>query len=777
MNQLTLSRSIRTKLVLAFLALSIVPLAVATLISASNARGTLEDTLGLARSFVADQAANWLDRIVYERTLEVNALGDDAELAMAALGMADSAAVRAVLGTAARRSGIAMGAVLYDAQGNLVAASDDALERNEPARVSGEAWFRAALQTETGAWVGPVERTRDGLLRVRVADAVRARNGQVLGAVALDIDWDDAKRRLLGYIERHFQDRGIEGVHVVVVDPDGRIVGSTDPAEVFTASIAGTQAHAGLNARTTGSSVEPILALGPSLVSYGIFDHAGATDGTYRGFMGGQAGIAIIQPVGSAFASAVSLRNLLLLVSLIAALLVAVSSWFFGDRLARPIVAASEAAERLALGDAEEDVQVLNTGDEIGRLTESLAAVNAYIRSLTGAARRIGEGDLDIRLEVKSERDQLSRSFLTVASVVNDLKLELSRLAEAAREGRLAERGDAGRFRGGYAELVRGTNEMLDAVLLPIQESNTVLEQVAAGDFTRRVEGVYRGDHARIKDNLNRTIDSLRGALQRIRTTSTTIAASSSQIRSTSQSMAGAAEETTRQVQSVSAASQQAGSNVQTVSVAAEEMTGSIREISRQLQEALAVSREAAVQAESTVRQMDELGASSEEIGEVVKVITSIAQQTNLLALNATIEAARAGEAGKGFAVVANEVKQLASQTARATEEIAQKIETVQSSTGGVVKGIRSIAAVITRINDISTTVASAMEEQAAATHEIARNVQEAARGTEEVSRSITSVSYAATETAGGAAQSLSASEQLAGVAQELESLVGAFRV
>ena len=206
-------------------------------------------------------------------------------------------------------------------------------------------------------------------------------------------------------------------------------------------------------------------------------------------------------------------------------------------------------------------------------------------------------------------------------------------------------------------------------------------------------------------------------------------------------------------------------------------MTASIREIAQNATEAASVATGAvgvASQAQDTVAS---LGESSAEIGQVIKVITSIAQQTNLLALNATIEAARAGDAGKGFAVVANEVKELAKETAKATEDIGRKIEAIQGDTSGAVSAISEISEVIGRINDIQTTIASAVEEQTATTNEIARSVTEAAGGANGIADDISQVASAADDTRQGAQNTLQSATELSTMAAELKAQVGRFRV
>jgi methyl-accepting chemotaxis protein len=227
----------------------------------------------------------------------------------------------------------------------------------------------------------------------------------------------------------------------------------------------------------------------------------------------------------------------------------------------------------------------------------------------------------------------------------------------------------------------------------------------------------------------------------------------------------------------VAAASEQASANVQSVASATEEMTASVNEISRQVQESSRIASEAVKQAQETDARINKLSQAAGRIGDVVKLITAIAEQTNLLALNATIEAARAGEAGRGFAVVASEVKQLASQTAKATDEIGTQIAGMQAATQESVAAIKEISATIARVSEIAATIAAAVEEQGAATQEISRNVQQAAQGTAQVASNITDVNRGAAETGSASSQVLSSAQSLSSESNHLKLEVDKFLV
>ena len=268
-------------------------------------------------------------------------------------------------------------------------------------------------------------------------------------------------------------------------------------------------------------------------------------------------------------------------------------------------------------------------------------------------------------------------------------------------------------------------------------------------------------ERLRLEQDINEFLDNARG-----------LGESSERLTRVSQEMATNAEQTSNQANLVSAAAEEVSTNLTTVATGSEQLGASIREIAQNASEAAKVATEAVEMTSATNTIVTKLGDSSSEIGEVIKVITSIAQQTNLLALNATIEAARAGEAGKGFAVVANEVKELAKETARATDDISKKIETIQTDSKGAVGAISQISEIINRINDIQATIASAVEEQTVTTNEISRNVNEAARGSSEIASNITTVATAAQTTLTGAGESQECAQELSGLAGSLRELM-----
>ena len=490
-----------------------------------------------------------------------------------------------------------------------------------------------------------------------------------------------------------------------------------------------------------------------------------------------------------------ALRSITLWVAVVGLILFLTAGLLLVRAVARPLVSVVTALRAIARGDrstrvvharrdeigaiaiaVDQVIEALDAGDEDRRRAEAERIARAEQDRIAAEERALAE-------RAAAEREaELERQRQEAEQARQEREREQERAlaeerARAERERAEAERARQQEIAEAEAARARETAAAAAETAARVEVIKNYLSVVARGDLTQELALSGEDNVGEMADAVRALVASLRASMSRIGENAASVATASEELSAVSAAMGRSTDDTAGLVDSVSETAGHVSGNVATVATAAEEMTASIAEIARSATHASAVASDAVDRAKAATTTVEALGSSSAEIGQVIKVITAIAEQTNLLALNATIEAARAGDAGKGFAVVANEVKELAGETAKATEEIGRLIDAIQRDSTGAATAISEVGEVINSIHQIQVTIAAAVEQQSSTTSEIARSVTEAANGTTGIANDSTAAASSAAAARSGAASTAEAAAALAGLATELDTLVRQFSV
>jgi methyl-accepting chemotaxis protein len=465
------------------------------------------------------------------------------------------------------------------------------------------------------------------------------------------------------------------------------------------------------------------------------------------------------------------------------------SIFFLAPAITKPINYLKSIVKEFSLGNYDVDIKN-DSKDEIGELTNLFALLKTAQQEKIQAAQKIADGITE-KVNPASDKDLLAFAFNKEIDNIDHLLEEFKMLVAANQAGNLEIRGEAEKFSGGWQEIIQGANSIMDAFIKPINEAARVLDVMAHGDFTTRMEGEYNGTYQVIKNNINQVNISLNAALNEVSETVSSTATAATQISASTEEMAAGAMEQTQQTTDVAASVEQMTKtileNTANASLAAQtaKEAGSKAKIGGEVVDntILGMMRIADVVKHSAIT-VETLGKSSDEIGEIIQVIDDIADQTNLLALNAAIEAARAGEQGRGFAVVADEVRKLAERTTKATKEIANMIKQIQLDTEAAVTSMKEgtveadngkqlatragevLKEIITnadKVSEIAVSVAAASEQQSSAAEEITRNID--------------LISNVAGQNADGTRQIARTAEDLSNLTSRLDNLIKKFKV